>query len=83
MPDYEALKTKVDELAERDWDIPLLEAKIRKLTSEGIPPKTLNPEEMIANKEEILDCRKIAHRRSLECHQHHRQLSSQSIESGG
>jgi len=55
MPDYEALKSKVDELSARDWDIPGLEARIRKLTTEGIPPKTLNPEELIANREEILD----------------------------
>jgi len=55
MPDYEALKKKVDELSEREWDIPRLEARIKKLTAEGIPRKTLNPEELIANREEILD----------------------------
>ncbi len=55
MTDYAALKAKVDELAAREWDIPRLEAKIRKLTTEGIPQKKLVPEEMIANKAEILD----------------------------
>ena len=55
MPDYEALKNKVDELSARDWDIPGLEARIKKLTAEGIPRKTLIPEELIANREEILD----------------------------
>jgi C_GCAxxG_C_C family probable redox protein len=53
--DYAALKAKVDELAAREWDIPALQARIRKLTTEGIPQKKLVPEEMIANKAEILD----------------------------
>jgi C_GCAxxG_C_C family probable redox protein len=55
MPDYAALKEKVDELAARAWDIPALEARIRKLSKEGIPKKVLNPKEMLANKEQILD----------------------------
>jgi C_GCAxxG_C_C family probable redox protein len=53
--DYAALKQKVDELAAREWDVPALQAKIRKLTAEGIPQKKLDPEEMRANREEILD----------------------------
>jgi C_GCAxxG_C_C family probable redox protein len=55
MPDYEALKKRVDELAARDWDEPGLQARIRKLSAEGIPRKTLNRDEILANKEEILD----------------------------
>ncbi len=55
MTDYEALRSRVEELAARAWDVPRLEAKVRKLTAEGIPKKKLNPEEMMANKEEILD----------------------------
>jgi C_GCAxxG_C_C family probable redox protein len=55
MTDYEALRLRVEELAERAWDVPGLEAKVRKLSAEGIPKKKLNPEEMWANKEEILD----------------------------
>jgi C_GCAxxG_C_C family probable redox protein len=55
MADYEALKIKVQELAERDWDVPALEARVRKLAAEGIPKKTLDPKEMVANKEQILD----------------------------
>ncbi|MDH5695813.1 MAG: hypothetical protein OEZ00_04310 [Dehalococcoidia bacterium] len=55
MTDYAALKKKVDELAERDWDVPALEARIKKLSAEGIPKKKLNPKEMLANKEQILD----------------------------
>lgn len=55
MPDYAALKKKVDELAARDWDVPGLQARIRKLVKEGILKKKLVPEELIANKKEILD----------------------------
>jgi C_GCAxxG_C_C family probable redox protein len=55
MPDYAALKVKVDELAARAWDIPALEARIRKLSKEGIPKKVLNPQELLANKAQILD----------------------------
>ena len=55
MTDYEALRIKVQELAERDWDVPALEARVKKLTAEGIPKKTLDPKEMLANKEQILD----------------------------
>lgn len=55
MPDYEALKKRVVELAERDWDEPGLEARVRKLAKEGIPRKTLNRDEILANREQILD----------------------------
>jgi C_GCAxxG_C_C family probable redox protein len=53
--DYEALKKKVDELAARDWDEPGLQARIRKLATDGIPRKTLNRDEILANREQILD----------------------------
>jgi C_GCAxxG_C_C family probable redox protein len=55
MTDYAVLKKKVDELAQRDWDVPALEARVKKLAAEGIPKKTLDPREMLANKEQILD----------------------------
>jgi len=55
MPDYAALKEKVDELAARKWDLPDLEARIRKLAKDGIPRKKLVPAELLANKEKILD----------------------------
>jgi C_GCAxxG_C_C family probable redox protein len=54
MTDYAALKNKVDELAERDWDVPALEARVRKLAAEGIPKKKLDPKAMLANKKQIL-----------------------------
>jgi C_GCAxxG_C_C family probable redox protein len=55
MADITELKKRVKELAERDWDVPALEARIKKLTAEGIPSKTLEPEEMLADKAQILD----------------------------
>jgi C_GCAxxG_C_C family probable redox protein len=55
MIDFEALYGKVKELAERDWDIPNIEARHIKLLADGIPRKTLDREEIIASKQEILD----------------------------
>jgi len=55
MPDYAALKKKVDELAEREWDVPAIEVRVKKLAKDGIPKKKLDPKEVLANKEEILD----------------------------
>jgi C_GCAxxG_C_C family probable redox protein len=55
MADYEALKVKVQELADRDWNIPAIEARHNKLLAEGIPRKTLKPDEILANKQDILD----------------------------
>ncbi len=54
MTDYETLKKKVDELAERKWDVATIEARVRKLLAEGIPKKKLDPKEMLANREQIL-----------------------------
>jgi C_GCAxxG_C_C family probable redox protein len=55
MPDYEALKARVQELAERDWDRPAIEARYQKMAAEGIPKKSLDRDEILANKQQILD----------------------------
>jgi C_GCAxxG_C_C family probable redox protein len=55
MADKAALKKRADALGERVWDIAGLEARIRKLSAEGIPRKNLDPQDMLARKEEILD----------------------------
>jgi len=55
MTDYETLKAKVQELAERDWDKPAIEARVRKLLEDGIPRKDLDPQDLLANKQQILD----------------------------
>jgi C_GCAxxG_C_C family probable redox protein len=55
MADYEALRARVQELAERNWDRPAIEARYKRLAAEGIPRKTLDRDEILANKEQILD----------------------------
>jgi C_GCAxxG_C_C family probable redox protein len=55
MADKEKLKKKVEELAERAWDVPALEARIKKLSAKGIPKKKLNPKELLANRQQVID----------------------------
>jgi C_GCAxxG_C_C family probable redox protein len=55
MPDYQALKSKLQELAERKWDLAAIEARCRNFAVAGLPQKTLKPEEILAHKPEILD----------------------------
>ncbi len=55
MADYEALKSRVQELAERVWDVPAIEARIKKLYEERFPRKTLDRHEILANKQQILN----------------------------
>jgi C_GCAxxG_C_C family probable redox protein len=45
----------VQELADREWDQAAIEARIRKLSRDGIPRKKLDPAELRANREQILD----------------------------
>ena len=55
MADYGALQARVQELAERDWDLPAIEARVKKLAAEGIPRKKLDRDEILANKQQILE----------------------------
>lgn len=55
MADYAALKARVQELADRAWDMPAIEARYQRLAAEGIPKKTLDREEILADKQQILD----------------------------
>ena len=55
MVNYEALKARVQELSEREWGLPAMEARYKKLALEGIPKKNLNRNEIIARKQEILE----------------------------
>ncbi len=55
MVDYESLKARVQELAEREWDIEAIVARYRRMAETGIPQKALNPDEVLANREQILD----------------------------
>ena len=55
MADYAALTARVQELAERVWDVPTIQARYRKLATEGIPRQTLGRDEILASKQQILD----------------------------
>jgi hypothetical protein len=55
MANYEALKKRVEELAERAWDVPAIEARIKKLSAEGIPRKRLNRDEVLTNEQQVLN----------------------------
>ncbi|MGD9116033.1 MAG: C-GCAxxG-C-C family protein [Dehalococcoidia bacterium] len=55
MPDYAALKRKVDELAAREWDEKAIAARVNKLAEDDIPRKRLDPKELLANKEQFLE----------------------------
>ena len=55
MTDLESLKAKVQELEVRTWDAPVIEARFRKLEVAGIPRDPRNRDEILANKEQILD----------------------------
>jgi C_GCAxxG_C_C family probable redox protein len=53
--EHKKLNQKVDELAKRAWDLKAIKARVRKMVKEGIPEKKLDPEELLRNKQEILD----------------------------
>ncbi len=55
MADYEALKSRGQQLAARDWNVPVLKARIKKLADEGIPCKTLERNKMLTNRQIIQD----------------------------
>jgi C_GCAxxG_C_C family probable redox protein len=55
MADYVALKAKVHELAGREWDLPAIEARYKNMAANGIPKKDLDRDEVLANKQQILD----------------------------
>ena len=49
------LQEKVEELVHRDWDVAAIEARFRDLVENGIPKKELQGQEIIRQKEEILN----------------------------
>jgi C_GCAxxG_C_C family probable redox protein len=54
-PDFESLKRRVQELAKGLEDREAVEARLQQLARQGIFQKEMNPEELIAQKEEILE----------------------------
>ena len=55
MADYGSIKEKVQELAKRTWDEPAIEARCKKLLEVGISRKNLDPQDLLANRQQILD----------------------------
>lgn len=55
MTTQEELRKYAEDLGERSWDIPAIQARYEKLAAEGIPRKKLDKQELIASKQEILD----------------------------
>jgi C_GCAxxG_C_C family probable redox protein len=55
MTDREILRRRAEELGKRQWDESAIKARYEKLAKEGIPRKSLNKEEMLADKAQILD----------------------------
>jgi C_GCAxxG_C_C family probable redox protein len=55
MAEYEELKSRVQELAERVWDVKAIKARVKKLSEKGIPKKKLNPKKLLANKQQVID----------------------------
>ncbi len=49
MTNDEAVKKKVQELAERKWNMPAIEARYKKLAKKGIPGKSLRRDEVLAH----------------------------------
>ena len=54
-PDYEALKKKVNVLAEGLENKAAIEEKLKRFSEQGIRTKKIDPDEIIKNKEEVLD----------------------------
>lgn len=55
MADYEALRARVQELAEREWDTKAIEGWFKTVMTEDIPKKTILTDEIVAKKQEVLD----------------------------
>src|SRR4030042_5929694 len=55
MADYVALKSRVQKLAERVWDVQDIEARVKKMSTKGIPKEKLNLKEILANKQQIIN----------------------------
>ena len=55
MTEHNSLRAKIQELAERHWDLGAIEARFKRLVEEGLPKETIHRDEVITHKEEILD----------------------------
>ncbi len=64
MVDHEKTRARVQELAERAWDTASITKWLRGLTSDGIPKRVLDPSDMVARKERVLES---VERRAQDC----------------
>jgi len=55
MIDSAFIRNRLEELTERDWNLPEIEARFKRLVQEGIPKKSLDEKEIIPRKQEVLD----------------------------
>jgi hypothetical protein len=55
MEDREGMKTRVQELATRVWDVPAIEARYRRLLQDGIAPRRRDPAPVVSAQAVILD----------------------------
>jgi hypothetical protein len=55
MVDHGMLITRAHELVDKAWDSPSIESWFKKLERDGIPRKTLDPKDILARKQGILD----------------------------
>jgi C_GCAxxG_C_C family probable redox protein len=54
-PDYETLKIRVSELANGPENRAAIEERLKQFSEHGIPEKKIDPDEIINNKEQVLD----------------------------
>ncbi len=55
MADIAQLKLAVQQITQRKWDIPAIDARYHKLLQTGIPRKTLIVKDIVKNKNSILN----------------------------
>jgi C_GCAxxG_C_C family probable redox protein len=55
MLNQDTLKSRIEELILRDWNLPAIEKRFDKLVEKGIPRKTIDPQKLMEQKEEILN----------------------------
>ena len=55
MADIDSIKARARELSERVWNMPAIEARVRKLKEEGFPERILSRDKLSERREMILD----------------------------
>lgn len=55
MPDFETIEKRAEQLRERDWNLPEIKARFQELCDRGIEKRELPKEEMVLQKQALLD----------------------------